>query len=48
MWTEEYRAGAYNVDAFELEDYGLEILREARMLPRFPRRRPLTTSPEAI
>jgi iron(III) transport system substrate-binding protein len=39
--TEEYRAGAYNVDAFELDDYGLEILREARMLTPF-------TSPEAV
>jgi iron(III) transport system substrate-binding protein len=38
--TEEFRAGVHNVDAFELDDYGLEILRDARMLTPF-------TSPEA-
>ncbi len=33
--TEEYRAGVYNVDAYELDDYGLDILRDARMLTPF-------------
>jgi iron(III) transport system substrate-binding protein len=38
--TEEYRAGVHTVDAFELDDYGLEILRDAHMLTPF-------SSPEA-
>src|SRR5262249_40585621 len=33
--TEEYRAGVYNVDAYELHDYGMEILRETRMITPF-------------
>src|SRR5215212_1664402 len=33
--TEEYRAGVYNVDAYELDDYGLEILRDSRMIIPF-------------
>ena len=37
--TEEYRAGVYNADAYELDDYGLEILRDTWMLTPF-------TSPE--
>lgn len=30
--TEEYRAGVYNPDAFELDDYGVQILRDAKLL----------------
>ena len=36
---EEYKAGVYNADAFELEDYGLGILLDAKLLAPF-------TSPE--
>jgi iron(III) transport system substrate-binding protein len=33
--TEEYRANVFNADAYELDDYGLAILRDARMLAPF-------------
>jgi iron(III) transport system substrate-binding protein len=32
---EEYKAGVYNADAFEVEDYGLRILLDAKMLASF-------------
>ena len=33
--SEEYRAGLYNADAYELDDYGLAILRDAQLLAPF-------------
>src|SRR5581483_10274596 len=33
--TEEYRAGLYNADAFELDDYGVQFLRDAKLLAPF-------------
>jgi iron(III) transport system substrate-binding protein len=32
---EEYKAGVYNADVFEIEDYGLRILLDAKMLAPF-------------
>jgi iron(III) transport system substrate-binding protein len=32
---EEYRAGVFNADAFELDDYGVQILRDANLLVPF-------------
>jgi iron(III) transport system substrate-binding protein len=32
---EEYRAGLYNADAFELDDYGVQILRDQKILTPF-------------
>jgi ABC-type Fe3+ transport system substrate-binding protein len=46
--TEEYRAGVYNVDAYELDDYGLEILRDARMLTPFASPESVNYGPDAI
>jgi iron(III) transport system substrate-binding protein len=46
--TEEYRAGVYNVDAYELDDYGVEILRDARMIVPFSSPESANYGPDAI
>jgi iron(III) transport system substrate-binding protein len=46
--TEEYRAGVYNVDAYELDDYGVEILRETRMITPFSTPESTNYGPDAI
>lgn len=46
--TEEYRAGVYNVDAYELDDYGLAILRDSRMITPFSSPESSSYDPEAI
>jgi iron(III) transport system substrate-binding protein len=46
--TEEYRAGVYNVDAYELDDYGVEILRDTRMITPFSSPETVNYGPEAI
>jgi iron(III) transport system substrate-binding protein len=46
--TEEYRAGVYNVDAYELDDYGLELLRSNKMLVPFSSPESVNYGPEAI
>src|SRR4051812_886581 len=33
--AEEYRARVYNVDAFELDDYGLDLLRDSHLITPF-------------
>src|SRR4051812_20772250 len=33
--TEEYKAGLYNVDAYEMDDYGIRLLQEAGVLASF-------------
>ena len=38
---EEYRAGVFNADAFELDDYAVQILRDAKLLTPF-------SSPEIV
>jgi iron(III) transport system substrate-binding protein len=46
--TEEYRAGVFNVDAYELDDYGLELLRNNKMLVPFSSPEAANYGPEAI
>jgi len=46
--TEEYRAGVHNVDAYELDDYGVAILRDARMITPFQSPQSVHYGPEAI
>ena len=46
--TEEYRAGVYNADAYEIDDYGLEILRDTRMLASFNSPEMASYGPDAI
>lgn len=46
--TEEYRAGVFNVDAYELDDYGLELLRNSKMLVPFSSPEAANYGPEAI
>jgi iron(III) transport system substrate-binding protein len=46
--TEEYRAGVFNVDAYELDDYGMEILRGARMITPFSTPEAASYGPDAI
>ncbi len=46
--TEEYRAGVTNVDAYELDDYGLAILRDNHMITPFLSPETVNYGPEAI